>query len=96
MKLVLSPAAKRDLKEISVYTLKQWGIEQADRYTYQLENALKTAAENPYLGAAFTDIRHGYRKIIVETHRVYYRVENDSVTIIRILHQSRDSGPLIQ
>jgi toxin ParE1/3/4 len=29
----LSPAAERDLESIWKYTLGEWGLEQADRYT---------------------------------------------------------------
>jgi toxin ParE1/3/4 len=35
----LSPAAERDLESIWTYTVRQWGVEQADHYTDFLTTA---------------------------------------------------------
>ena len=32
----LAPEAKRDLEAIWLYTLEEWGLEQANRYTDEL------------------------------------------------------------
>jgi toxin ParE1/3/4 len=41
----LSPAAERDLESIWKYTLGEWGLEQADRYTDRLAAAKHEGAE---------------------------------------------------
>jgi toxin ParE1/3/4 len=43
----LSPAAERDLESIWKYTLGEWGLEQADRYTDLLTAAFQALAESP-------------------------------------------------
>ena len=48
----LAPAAKRDLEGIWLYTLKEWGIEQAHHYTDELTAAIGQLANNPQLGAS--------------------------------------------
>jgi plasmid stabilization system protein ParE len=44
---LLSPAAERDLEGIWKYTRREWGLEQADRYTDLLTAAFKVLAEAP-------------------------------------------------
>jgi plasmid stabilization system protein ParE len=41
----LSPAAERDLESIWKYTLGEWGLEQADRYT-EMTAAFQVLAES--------------------------------------------------
>ena len=36
----LAPEAKRDLEAIWLYTLEEWGLEQANRYTDELTDVL--------------------------------------------------------
>ena len=43
----LSPAAERDLEGIWKYTRREWGLEQAERYTDLLTAAFQVLAEAP-------------------------------------------------
>ena len=43
----LSPAAERDLELIWSYTVRQWGVEQADRYLDFLVAAFEKLADSP-------------------------------------------------
>ena len=43
----LSPAAERDLEGIWKYTRREWGLEQAERYTDLLSAAFQVLAEAP-------------------------------------------------
>lgn len=58
----LAPAATHDLEGIWVYTLEEWGIDQAHRYIDELTAAFVQLANNPQLGAACDYIRKGYRR----------------------------------
>ncbi len=44
---------------------------------------------HPELGAA-TDLRPGLRSIAEGEHRIYYRIERDTITIARVLHKAMD------
>jgi plasmid stabilization system protein ParE len=55
----LSPAAERDLERIWKYTLGEWGLEQADRYTDLLTAAFQGLAESPKSAPACDHIRQG-------------------------------------
>lgn len=44
----LAPEAERDLEAIWLYTLDQWGLEQANRYTDELTAAFAQLADSPH------------------------------------------------
>ena len=88
----LSPAAERDLESIWKYTLREWGLEQADRYTDLLTAAFQVLAESPKSAPACDHIRQGYRRRNVERHMIYFRVTDYGIAIIRVLHDRMDAS----
>jgi toxin ParE1/3/4 len=87
----LAPAAERDLEEIWRYTARQWGIEQAHRYTDTLTAAFAELAEAPKTAPACDHIRAGYRRRGLERHVIYFRITGYGVAIVRILHDRMDA-----
>ncbi len=82
----LAPEAKRDLEAIWLYTLEEWGLEQANRYTDELTDVFAQLAVRPQLGTACDHIRTGYSRSRVGRHVVYYRMTEYGIAVIRILH----------
>lgn len=87
----LSPAAQHDLEQIFDYTVGEWGLAQAIRYTDLIEQTCVELAETPGSGVACEDIRPGYRRHIVQRHVIYFRVQTYGVAVIRILHDRMDA-----
>ena len=87
---VLSPAAQADLEEIWDYTVRHWGVAQAERYTRDIQAACEAASDGILVGRSAEDIRAGYRKIAVGSHVVYFRERPGTLEIIRILHRRMD------
>jgi toxin ParE1/3/4 len=85
-----SPAAERDLIHIWLYTAERWDERQADLYLDQIAAALDRLRENPEIGADSSEIRQGYRRLAVGSHRIYYRVAQQDVEVIRVLHAKMD------
>ncbi len=83
----LSPAAQGDLDGIFDYTVTQWGLEQAVRYTQALEAACADLAEAPSQGQDCGHIRPGYRRRAAEHHFIYYRITDYGIAVMRILHE---------
>lgn len=92
MKLRLTPAAQGDLSSIWDFTLDRWGSEQAERYIREIQGAIERVATGPEHGQDRGDIRPGYRSYEVRSHTVFYVARDDSVDVIRILHQRMDSS----
>ncbi len=86
-KLIIAPAAQRDLRGIFAYSVRTWGMGQAERYFGRIQKSLKLVAENPELGSERPDIRRPRRAFIVGSHIIIYRIKNDDLEVSRILHQ---------
>lgn len=87
----LTPAAERDLESIWIYTLRRWGVEQADRYIDILTATFAELAQSPKSAPACDHIRPGYRRRSVERHMIYFRITAYGVAIIRVLHDRMDA-----
>lgn len=88
--LVIAPAAKADLKNIYQYGLQQWGKSQSDSYLETLKEHFWAITEQPLMGAERPELLPGIRSLPIESHTLFYRVNTDTVDIIRILHGRQD------
>lgn len=87
---IISKQAIVDLEEIWFYTVEKWSIEQADRYHSLIFDEVNFNCRNIDAGKPMNHIRKGYRVSKVKSHLIFYRVVNDVVEIIRILHERMD------
>ena len=87
---VISKKAVSDLEEIWLYTVESWSVEQADRYYNLIFDEVNYICKNPNAGKSNEHIRKGYRASKVKFHLIFYRVLNDTIEIIRILHERMD------
>ncbi len=84
----LSQSAKNDLIAIAQYGDERFGVAQSDRYRDQLKQRFSVLAEQPQLYPAVDHIRAGYHRSVCGAHSIYYRIQAQSVEIMRILkHQ---------
>ncbi len=86
----LTPAAQADIEGIWDYTEEHWSADQADRYTDGIRDACLDVASGRKEGRKAT-VRSGYLKFLVGAHILYYRVEGDTIIIVRILHSRMDA-----
>jgi toxin ParE1/3/4 len=86
----LRPKAVSDLEEIWDYTVRMWDEDQAERYLRLLNVGFIDLTIQPDLGRSCDAIRPGYRVFRVGSHVIFYRVLNQRIEIVRVLHQSMD------
>ena len=89
--LKINLKAQCDLDDIYTNGFYQWGEAQADLYYDKLITRFDELAEQPALYQAVDHIRAGYRRSVCGVHAIYYRIQADTVEIMRIL-RSQDSG----
>jgi len=87
----LTPEAARDMETIWLYTLKEWGLEQANRYTDELTKAFGQLAANPKMATPYDRIRKGYRRSQVGRHAIYFRQTDYGIVVVRVLHDRMSS-----
>jgi toxin ParE1/3/4 len=89
-KLVVSDAARQDLRDIARYTEKNWGSARKDTYLEAIKGRFRLIRERPTAGAPRDEIRPGYRSLSIGRHVIFYRLTEDAVEIVRILHGNMD------
>lgn len=93
---ILSPAAQADIDRIWDYTADNWSIEQADRYTEQLKRACASISIDGREGRKISEVRSGYRKLSAGSHFIIFRLVENTVDVVRILHQRMDIASHIE
>lgn len=86
----LRPQAYADLEEIYVYSFENFGEARAIEYVHHLEKGFESLLINPQLGTARDDISNGLRALRVQSHFAFYRIADDEIIVVRVLHTSRD------
>lgn len=94
-KLEFTDAARSDLIHLRRYSLQQFGKDAADRYVDQIKSAFAMLAEMPLAGRAEPGAGASVRCYSKKRHRVFYRVEGERVTILRVLHHARDISQVL-
>lgn len=89
-KYKLTREADHDLDGIWEYTYNQWGKKQANKYLNKLEERFFTLAENPYLGKRRYELAGSPMSFHCEKHVIFYRISDEGIEIIRVLHESMD------
>jgi toxin ParE1/3/4 len=87
--VVLMPQAEQDLRLINNYTLRD-NPRAASRFIARIKRACYSLANAPWRGVARDDIYPGVRQIIEHKYRIIYRVTNEFIEILRIVHGARD------
>ncbi|MGE4505847.1 MAG: type II toxin-antitoxin system RelE/ParE family toxin [Desulfovibrionaceae bacterium] len=90
MRFQLTNKAYDDLTNIARYTHKTWGLEQRNQYLLRLDQSFHLIANNVSMGRNCDHIKTGYFSHPVGRHLVFYRIDGETVVIVRILHQSMD------
>jgi len=87
---VISKKAVSDLEEIWLYTVEKWSVEQADRYYNLIFDEINYLCKNSAAGKSMEYVRKGYRTSKVKSHLIFYRILNNTIEVIRILHERMD------
>jgi|GEM_PF-490213 toxin ParE1/3/4 len=92
MHYLLTTAAKEDLSELFLYVNREFGVQKAKEAILNIQKTIEELEAFPDLGMVprYRSLRlQGYRFLIVEKHYVFYKIINNAVTIIRIIHQKQ-------
>ena len=89
MRYELSPKAQKDMKDIALYTLRQWGSAQSVCYENDFLAAFDRIGQNPLLPGSRSceDMLPNARLLMVGKHWVIYRHTKKWPEILRVLHQ---------
>ena len=86
----VSKAAQKDIREIGLYTQREWGAAQRRTYLSGMERQFENIAQSPFLAAERKEFTPPVRILPYERHLIVYLIEDDGIFIVRILHASMD------
>lgn len=92
--LKISPKAQRDILEIKKYISEELGNPTAaTNVLAKITKRIRDLMEFPLIGAPLSSvlkIETGYRYLVCGQYTVFYRYENDTVYVDRVLYGRRD------
>ena len=87
---ILSEIADKDLEDIFDYTLDEFGFDQAEKYLLEIEEIFQNLIINPQIGKKRDEIKLGLYSFPKDNHIIFYRILDNHIRIVRVLHGSRD------
>ena len=92
-KYVLTTQADSDLESIFIYTAKEWGIYQAEKYLNELDGYMKKLAGGKISGKDCSKLiasGSGLYYYHANRHYIIYRKEKETTEIITLYHDRMD------
>ncbi len=92
-KLIYAPKALEDLQGIKTYVCKQFGGNRAKVCIQEIAKTVRQLEEFPNEGPCLQDLIEyptDYHYLVIEPNYIFYRIEGDTVRVIRILNEKQD------
>lgn len=89
MKLEFLAAAKQDLEGIYDYIAAD-SIERAGRFIDRIQFKCRSLTATPWIGRDRPDLAPGLRSLSYSRYLIIYRVRDDAVQIVGVIHGMRD------
>ena len=86
LQLDLSPRAVGDLEDIWRFTAENWGRGKADAYTGAIDAAMRGLLVNPFATRERSEVTPPVRLRRCGSHFVIFRVVENRVSVLRIIH----------
>lgn len=94
MKLVIRAAARADLSRIAAYIARDNPL-RANSFAKELTAKIMDVAERPMTFPARDEWQPGLRAALHANHYIIYRLKDDRVIVLRIIHAARNIPDLI-
>lgn len=91
----LSKAAEEDLTAIALYTVQNFGVDQARVYRDSLLKSCSFLAEHPEASRLRTELDPPMRAHRHQSHIIFYKIDdnNREILIVRVRHAQEDWLP---
>ena len=90
-RLVWSADAEDDLIQLLRYGAREWSQDVSDAHGQTIWQSWSRLLQHPELGRLRDDLIPGLRSIVINPHVVFYRVSDDAIEIVRVIHQREDT-----
>ncbi len=90
--IIFTKPALRDLDEIGEYMSSVAGYAAAERLSEDIIGTIETLRTMPTRQRERVELAPGLRGLSSGNYMIFYRVRSDTVSVVRILHGSRNSS----
>ena len=90
-KLRRSPASEQDLRDIWRHFAEIASVEVAGNLLREIARAADRIADHPLAWRERGDLVPGVRSVPIHPYSIFYRLQDDVVEIVRVLHERRDT-----
>ena len=89
-RLVISPAARNDLKKIVQFGVTSWGMPRTSQYMGHIKSQFLNLMEHPEIGMIRDDLLPSIHSLRSQSHVIFYRLQKTRIEIVRVLHGRQD------
>ena len=89
-RVVWAPQAKRDLREVRRYYARVASREIANQLLREISRAGELLSDRARVWRRRDEISAGLRSVLVRPYIIFYRVQDERVEIVRVLHGRRN------
>jgi toxin ParE1/3/4 len=93
LRIVRSSRARSDLLDIWLY-ISDDSVAAADRVLDEINRVCRLISEHPKIGRVRPEIGAELRSFAAMSWIVFYRIDDDAIRIVRIVHGARDFDQL--
>ena len=90
---IISPSASRDLDDIFDY-FAEFSVDAGERFVDDFNKKCRNLAAFPHIGRAYTEMEPSLRGIPLSGYVIFYRVNENSIEIVRVVSGYRDLNSL--
>jgi toxin ParE1/3/4 len=95
MKIFVSDKARRDLLHTFSY-LAERNPTAAEVFLRAIDGKFEQLCRFPFIGRERSSLVEGLRSVLVRTHLIFYTVEQDRITIVRVIDGRMDVDEELQ
>jgi plasmid stabilization system protein ParE len=93
-KVVFSKAARSDRREITAYTVRRFGVDQARQLRQSFQSKISALARTPMMGHRREELDPPGRSFryltVMKSFIVVYEPADDGIRVVRLLHGARN------
>ena len=97
MAFLVSPQVEAELDDIWIYiATESASVDAADRVVDSITRQFFLLSKHPHSGRKRDDLRAGLRSATVGSYVIVYRVEENEVVILHVVHGRRDTNEIFR
>jgi toxin ParE1/3/4 len=91
--LVVTKNANRDIEQVYLFGITNYGLSEADKYIDGINNKITALLNTPFLGTKYISLSSKLKstyKVYYKSHIIFYQITQKQIVILAVLRGERD------